>query len=156
MQKSPILSVLYSSTIGRMLRNFSVFHDERDNFRILDNLRMTVKPVMTNIKFALGFDISLSKCLIFFNLDWHSFISYRLRKSPALNIKTPLPFETLKIVPVTICDYIGTGPPSLRRCVVRTMSAHDVIKGLDLKEMNRQLLKIDIQRCCYSKLAIVS
>ncbi len=50
---------------------------------------MTIKPVMTNVKFTIGYKISIVKALNFFEnrKDIHEFFSYKLRVNPAINIK---------------------------------------------------------------------
>jgi hypothetical protein len=67
-----------------------------------DTIEMTIKPVMTNIKFVIGYKISIVKALDFFEnrKDIHGFFSYKLRVNPAINIKELLSEEDFEQVPV--------------------------------------------------------
>jgi hypothetical protein len=67
-----------------------------------DTIEMTIKPVMTNIKFVIGYKISIVKSLDFFEnrKDIHGFFSYKLRVNPAINIKELLSEEDFEQVPV--------------------------------------------------------
>ncbi len=68
---------------------------------------MTIKPVMTNVKFTIGYKISIVKALNFFEnrKDIHEFFSYKLRVNPAINIKELLTEKDLENVPIRIVTY---------------------------------------------------
>lgn len=83
--------------------------------RVSDLINISIRPVMTNLTFTIGFEISSDKSLRFFNnSEEHDFIAYRVN-SPALNIKKPLTDESLELVPMTRFSLRGTGQPSKRQ-----------------------------------------
>jgi TATA-box binding protein (TBP) (component of TFIID and TFIIIB) len=114
-------------------------------------LKMSIKPVMTNVKFTIGFQISIEKSLDFFNNGTiiaqkeingrtieirnkiHNFLAYRLTRSPALNIKKVLEHETLKQVPITKITFLGQdgSNPCLGDRKTETVSVFDDIASLN-------------------------
>lgn len=109
--------------------------------RIID---MTIKPVMTNVKFTIGYKISIKNALDFFEnrKEIHGFFSYKLRVNPAINIKQLLCDSDLDKVPVrnVIVDR-KNGPPLLKEKMVDrmvseiTLSQH--IQALPQKERQK-------------------
>jgi TATA-box binding protein (TBP) (component of TFIID and TFIIIB) len=112
---------------------------------------MTIKPVMTNVKFTIGYKISIVKALDFFEKrkDLHNFFSYKLRVNPAINIKQSLSAtkdkNDLEIVPVrnVIIDRQNKSPlpeqkESPERMVLEITLAQYIDK-LPFKEKQKHL-----------------
>ncbi len=64
---------------------------------------MTIKPVMTNVKFTIGYKISIVKALNFFETE-KIFMNFFLITSskPAINIKELLTEKRFRNVPIRI------------------------------------------------------
>lgn len=66
------------------------------------SLKMTIKPIMINATFKIGYKISIKKTLYFFETTSTEFFSYKLRINPAITIKKLLTTQDFEKIPVQI------------------------------------------------------
>ncbi len=99
---------------------------------------MTIKPVMTNVKFTIGYKISIVKALNFFEnrKDIHEFFSYKLRVNPAINIKELLTEKDLENVPIRIVTYKNVNNKIFNR-TSQEITLSNYIQTLSLKEKQK-------------------
>ncbi len=99
---------------------------------------MTIKPVMTNVKFTIGYKISIVKALNFFEnrKDIHEFFSYKLRVNPAINIKELLTEKDLENVPIRIVTYKNVNNKIFNR-TSQEITLSNYIQTLSLKESKK-------------------
>lgn len=100
-----------------------------------DIVEMTIKPVMTNIKFVIGYKISIVKALDFFEnrKDIHGFFSYKLRVNPAINIKELLSEEDFEQVPVR---NVKIDKHAFTECVWGSLEREGTLIGASHRESN--------------------
>jgi hypothetical protein len=114
-------------------------------------IEMTIKPVMTNVKFTIGYKISIKNALDFFEKResfeirgtelQNPFFSYKLRVNPAINIKKLLNKDDLHKVPMSVIkvNIKGCSVPFYkitdRTC--HELSLGDYIDSLTVKEKQK-------------------
>jgi len=105
----------------------------------VSKVKLIIRPVMCNIKFYIGKQININNALVFFNEEYnHPFFAYKINKSPALNIKSPIEQQDFENINMHVIDYDAKrSSTALHHMTIKNYIEQYVVSTKDLVKMKK-------------------